>query len=213
VKAFVLFRDRVTYAKQCVDALDEADLDIHIVDLGSTWPEAVEWAVKVDANNVGFTHPYQLWSHRYIEYVNGSRQPYIVTDCDIIPPSDYDTDWVYMMELLSTHYADDGYKIGLGLRIDDLPDGYPHKAEVIEHERGLIGDWLIPQVCEAAVDTTLAMYRPLQEVPGFTSQPALRMMGSFQARHLTWYETAQTPEIEYYRANIVGGLTHWSRKP
>ena len=28
MKAFVIFRDRVTYAKQCVEALERAGLDI-----------------------------------------------------------------------------------------------------------------------------------------------------------------------------------------
>ena len=43
MKAFVIFRDRVTYAQQCVAALMIAGLEPVIVDQGSSWPEAVAW--------------------------------------------------------------------------------------------------------------------------------------------------------------------------
>lgn len=209
MKAIVLFRDRVTYAKQCVKALQESNLEVIIVDHNSTWPEAKNWLSEVDVDvfSLDFNHPYDLWRTKLVSELVTENESYIVTDPDCVVTAP--DDWVeYLAAVLAYNR---GYrKVGLGLRLDDIPSGYFYRNEVIRWENQLYQQELNPNVYVCDTDTTIAMYQPLSIFDSFAATPSLRTQGLYKARHLTWYETECTEEIAHYRKKIVDGLTHWS---
>jgi hypothetical protein len=210
--AIVITRDRVTYAKRCVDALVDAGCSVHIVDHESTWPEMVEWLARVDfpVYHVPNEIPRKLWDWSGLRDIACSGR-YIVTDPDVVPQASCPRDWV--RHLHSVLDENPGWlKVGLGLRIDDLPDYYSQAEKVREWEQQY---WNQPinngALFMAPVDTTLALYRSLDACDQFRLVPALRTQRPYLARHLTWYEDDQnpTPEIRYYREHAEVGISHW----
>lgn len=203
MKAFIIFRDRVTYARQCLVALREAGLDVHVVDHASTWPAAVAWLCELESSGAARVlrrgenaYPWKLWEwESFRETMWGDCEPYLVTDPDVIPSDDCPADWLpRLTAVLERHNP---VKVGLGLRLDRLP--LSRQSTVTEAESRAWELPLGPGVFRANVDTTLALYKPYTEYPLFALGPALRTGYPYVADHLAWYEEDDlSPELEYY---------------
>ncbi len=215
IPVVVIVRDRVTVLQQCLASLQQqmpqwpgdvgTDLDIHLVDHGSTWEPMLDWLhdVPYPVHWCGDRPPRALWDWDGLpQIVKDSR--YVVTDPDVV--LDCPDDWLCRM---GDQLADDVVKVGLGLRLDDLPDtAVATKAAVWEAPF-----WHTPRntwTFRAPVDTTLALYHPLTVQPGFRLFPAARMAAPYLARHLPWYATADTAEDAHYRAHVRPGASHWA---
>lgn len=215
MKAFVIFRDRVTYGRQCVASLLSAGLEPVIVDHGTTYPEAETWLKQLAANGTEVVdagpgnHPRSLWDHLWFRQMCGNDR-YVVTDPDVVPSEDCPPDWPERLALVLDNCA--GYhKAGLGLRLDRIPDCYPRRENVITWETQF---WLHPLsegVYHADIDTTLALYIPIPEM-GCHSFRAVRTGPPYVADHLAWYEdTAHlTDELAYYHAHAEPGVSFWN---
>lgn len=116
---------------------------------------------------------------------------YVLTDPDIIPidecPDNYvEVFWEILEKFPKKH------KVGFALKIDDIPDSYPYKWDIIRYEsfyRNKITDAKYT-IYDAPIDTTFALYAPSNRFAafddeGFTS--GIRMGYPFVARHLSWY--------------------------
>ena len=210
MKAFVIFRDRMSYGRQCVSALQQAGFDVHIVDHNSTYIPAVRWMYSesgVPVISVPNQHPQDMWKSDLIRDHVGTTDTYLVTDCDVVP--DAPSDWpIHLRTVLAQHQ--DRVKVGLGLRLD-IPDHYEHRDKVLDWEAPFSRERIAANVYSAPVDTTLAMYQPLSLYPQFQIAPAARTGHPYVARHLTWYENSAdlTEEQVYYRANMNRDYSHW----
>lgn len=216
--AFVITRDRVTYAARCVAALRRVGLEVVIVDHGSTWPPMRDWLAGLRGVDIWYCnnrHPRDLWAPGgVVERWTTPGLPFIVTDPDVVPDDGIPSDWVgWMRVTLDTFPA--LRKVGLGLRTDDLPEHYEHREAVRHWEARYqpittVGGVLAPVAdgrgVIADIDTTLAMYRWYEP---FAIGPAMRLSAPYVARHLTWYEDSAnpTPEQAYYREHAQYG--HW----
>lgn len=202
IVALVIMRDRVTYAKQCVEALTHAGLDVHIVDHGTTWEPALEWLSNcgLPVHRRGDQHPRSLWEWELLEPIVGDNR-YIVTDCDVLPTCP--PNWLEMMGMMLDVFPN-RVKVGLGLLLDDLPAHYEYREQVHQWEAAY-------QNFFSDVDTTLAMYRPLGDQPEFALGPSIRMGLPYVARHLPWYEDSanESEELRYYREHALLGASHW----
>lgn len=214
MKAFVIARDRVTYARRCVEALTTAGLDVIIVDHGSTWQPMIDWLYEIqDGDKIWGIywelnlHPRDLWRvGGPIDTEVLANERFVVTDCDVVPDEACPADWPALLGELLNRFPSLA-KAGLGLRVDDLPEHYAHRQKVIDWESGVLGGWYAESRARRGdIDTTLAMYRRFEP---FTLGPALRTVAPYMARHLTWYEdTANpTPEQVFYRERAEYG--HW----
>jgi hypothetical protein len=99
-------------------------------------------------------------------------------------------------------------KIGLGIRLDDLPDT-PLGNNAREWEAQF---WQLrrnTRSWHASVDTTLALYPPLEIQPTFSITPAVRLDAPYLIKHLPWYGDLDPGEAEYYRAHALPGASHW----
>lgn len=242
MKAIVIARDRVEYAAQCVFALigSPGIHEVHIVDHGSTYPPMLKWLDAVGAKQTRFSgdqvwvmvwrkenaHPRDIWANGTLATIVNPDERFIVTDCDIVVPTDWrGEDWVWTLGAL-LDARPDVVKAGLNLSLD-IPDHYEHARRVREWEanyrhpsrlkryppQGLMtGIGAIQQPLryfEASVDTTVAMYRRLEP---FAIDPAVRTAHPHHdARHLPWFEDSANPteEQRWYREHAMPGVSNW----
>jgi len=216
MKAFVIMRDRVTYAHLCVTALTDAGLDPVIIDHGSTWPLALDWLAAMETAGIPVIrrgpghHPRSVWDDSRFRELCGQADRYLVTDCDVIPADTCPLDW--LARLGGVLDACPGFhKAGLGLRADNIPRHYPHRDRVIAWESTYWSRPIAPGVFAAPVDTTLALYRPLGESPRFTMD-AVRTGPPYMADHLAWFENPADgdPEIAWYHDHAEPGMSFWT---
>lgn len=176
-----------------------------VIDNQSTFPPLLAYYkemgdkldVRVQDANIG---PRGFWERGYHTAID---TPYIYTDCDLVPADTCPDGVIEMMldALGKTEPAtvDGGRKVGVGLRIDNLPDHFCKKDLVIKWESQF---WRGERVSYApaffaSVDTTFAMYHPKQ---GFT-YTGMRLDNPFVFEHVPWYsdESKPTEEDTFYK--------------
>jgi SAM-dependent methyltransferase len=144
-----------------------------------------------------------LWDNRVLDRF-GVTGPFVYTDSDIIPDERCPAD---VVGHLATVLRDNPtvFKAGLGLRIDDLPETYKFRAEVVSWERRYWRRPVAPGLFWAPIDTTFALYRPSSSF----ELDAVRTGWPYLARHKSWYVDSQDPDEEtsYYEATANRG--HW----
>lgn len=154
--------------------------------------------------NAGHTAPWDLEIIRIL-IPNGF---YIVSDPDVVPTKYCPNDTVsHLLSIHSTHKAH--IKVGLGLKIDDLPDHYPLKDHVIKWESQFWKTRLDKNSFEAGVDTTFALYKPFSY--NYTLNPSLRTDEPYVAHHEPWYSNPNdlSEEELYYRKHADTSITSW----
>jgi hypothetical protein len=211
---FIITRDRLDSLLQLVAWLEKAGQErIIFVDNDSTYPPLTEYleftgySVVNLSGNYGHTSP---WTQRVIETCCGDDEYFVVTDPDVVPAEEAPLDSIDFFRSLLDKYLD-RTKIGFGLKLDDLPDHYQFKQEVIQYE-SRFHDYYRPEpsVYFAPIDTTFALYRPGASpdisYSGRTDEP-------YVARHLSWYVDSAnlTDEEKYYREHMHTGINSWNQ--
>lgn len=187
--------------------------NIYILDNDSTYPPLLEYYKTINAKviylkqNVGYM---ALWqSDVFNQFKN---KFYVYSDPDILMQDDCPKDFVYQLYTHLNEYSGKE-KAGVALKIDDIPDHYKHKADINGWEKQNWEKQLKPDVYDALVDTTLALYKPLAY--GNAEQcAAIRVAGKLTARHLPWYINSDniSEEEQFYRNTILKTSTYWSSK-
>lgn len=195
----VVTRDRLSHTMRCVAELARHELDIRIVDHGSTWPPMLDWLASCPypVTARGDLPPRALW-----DWPGLPDPPYLVTDPDVL--LDCPDDWLDRL-LAEAREHPEMMKVGVGLRLDDLPDT-DLAARVKAWEAPFWSSPLCPRAYRAPVDTTLALYR----TRGFALAPAARLAAPYLARHLPWYGESDLAEAAHYRRRLLPGSSHWS---
>lgn len=210
MKAFIIFRDRVTYGRRCLASLKAAGLDVYVVDHDSSWPPALLWLADLEESGAATVlrrgenaYPWKLWEwDGFRDVIWNDPEPYVVTDPDVVPSDDCPPDWPDRLAGVLARYP--CVKAGLGLRLDRIPPS--RRGPVAKWERAFWTDEPEPGVFRANVDTTLALYREYTEYPLFALGPAMRLGHPYVADHLAWYEEGDLPpELRYYHARSDPG--------
>jgi len=190
-------RDLVTWPRSMVAAIESFEklAEIVIVDNGSTYEPLLDWYSSlahkvVRLPNLGHTAP---WSDAARAHI--ATRFYVVSDPDMGLEETPKDCLVHLQACLGRHAR--AGKIGLGLRIDDVPRESPYYAHVNRLERAY---WQLPAfddgVRPAPVDTTFALYdkKLLHRYVvggGRTDHP-------YTARHLPWSVVTPSAEFRYY---------------
>ena len=210
VPIIVNSRDRRSCLERLVAWLRSAGyVNIAILDNQSTYPPLLDYLRDIEdvvvvfrsSRNLG---PRALWSSGLIGMV--SDVPFVYTDPDVLPVDECPPDAVVMLfELLGAHR--EATKAGLGIRIDDIPDTYEHKAAVQAWEANFWRRPLSGNGYDAAVDTTFALYRP----GSWHQLRAVRSGSPYLVRHLPWYtdSSTPTPEDRYYADHARSEMSSW----
>jgi GT2 family glycosyltransferase len=209
---FIICRDRLSPLKQLIAWLEKAGMqNIILVDNQSIYPPLVEYLAKTDYQvvktnkNIGHT---VVWAEG-MAHTLFPGEFYIVTDPDVIPSDECPDDAVKYLYTLHAKYG--AYlKIGFGLRIDDLPKHYKLREQVINWESQFWANELEPNVYEASLDTTFALYKP--HTNKYLLHPSIRTGEPYTAQHLPWYvDSSKIDEEEaFYRMHASQNITSWN---
>jgi len=120
----------------------------------------------------------RLCNERFERYADG---PYVVTDGDL-DLSECPDDTLEHLEWLLDRNPD-RQKVGLSLRIDNIPDHNIHKAFIVSNE-SKFWEKRIPFGFDADIETTFAMYRRGDVWRGYQ---AMRTDKPYTAIHTPWY--------------------------
>jgi len=212
---FLIAYNRLHYLRQLVDWLDEAGYtNIHIIDNASSYPPLLDYYEDVPHTVHRMERNYGhlvLWdSHRFDETI--LQRPFILSDCDVLPVEGCPSDVAEYLFGILRRYRN-FTKVGLSLKIDDIPDHYALKANVLEWEAPF---WQHPleggSLYEAAIDTTFALYRPGIPPQDQRWWRSLRTTSPYMARHLPWYADTSVPTEEdvFYQRNVTELSSQWS---
>jgi hypothetical protein len=178
-------RDRVASLLELIGWLDRVGVEeIYLLDNDSIYEPLLEYyettphTVLRLGDNYGRLAPWV--AEGVYDRVRGRR--FVFTDPDIVPDERCPPDALDRFAGLLDRYPSIS-KAGFGLRIDDLPDHYLHKRDVIAWERTLLRKRVERGVYFAPIDTTFALYRADAVQHG----DALRTGAPYLARHTTWY--------------------------
>lgn len=206
-------RDRLSCLQELVEWLHLAGHErITILDNDSTYPPMVEWLHSHHGCEVNFLG--ENIGHKALWSVGVPDEFFVLTDPDVIPDRWCPLDLVeYLGEVLDAF--PDHRKAGPGLIVDDIPDHYAHKAQVIEWEKQFWGDTIEgPRkklVRDAWLDTTFALWRPGAE---YDIKDSIRTDAPYLARHISWYMNSENPteEERYYAEHARSDITSWSQE-
>ncbi|QCX53433.1 glycosyltransferase family 2 protein [Elizabethkingia sp. JS20170427COW] len=179
---------------------------IIIIDNASTFPPLLDYYKQIQ-NKVTIEYMDENKGHM-VFFQNKTLQKkygkgyYVISDPDIIPNKNLPENFMSILIKKLDLYFRAANKIGFALNIDDIPDYYPLKENVIKWESQFWKHQFEKNIYKADIDTTFALYKPfypsifqnLKFVSGF------RIAGDFTAKHGGWYidKDNMTEENKYY---------------
>lgn len=213
VPVFINSRDRLTSLRRLITWLEGSGVtEIWVIDNASTYPPLLDYleslphrVIRLD-RNLGHRAP---WLSGVVQREAYGRF-HVATDPDVIPSHECPADALnHFQSILEQH--PEVHKVGFGLRIDDLPDHNPLKPSIIGWESRFWANEIAPGVHRANIDTTFALYRPMERRPG--EDRSLRTGFPYVAHHLPWYSnpSALSDEDRYYRAHADPAFSNWDR--
>ena len=191
--------------------------NIHILDNQSSYPPLMEYYKKCPYPVYHLENNFRsraFWKSKNIaEFRKMVRKSYYVyTDSDVVLRDECPDN---VLEILYLHLQKYRLspKIGLSIRIDDLPDHYKYKQDVIDWESRF---WLKKNsdgLYRAPVDTTFALYRPRTKLSRSPYAKVFRTPFPYQIIHLPWYnDSANLTEEETYFKERCLKATFWSSR-
>jgi len=217
VPIFVNSFNRLTCLRRLLEWLCAAGhRRIFVIDNASTYPPLLDYLGEVERHhlatvirlpeNVGHL---AIWACGLLDRL-GITSEYVYTDPDVLPADFCPPDLVGFLQAVVAENPEI-LAAGPGLRIDDIPDHYPHKAAVIAWEGQF---WLrpaAPRLFRAGIDTTFALYRPGASHTLGTGR-SIRTGWPYLAAHEGWYSDHQSPTDEetHYRRSVKADTSHWS---
>jgi predicted O-methyltransferase YrrM len=213
IPIFITCRDRLEPLKELVNFLERAGHErLFLIDNDSAHEPLLEYLATSPHRVIRMKHnggSLVLWEADILGDL-GVQGRFVLSDPDVVPITECPLDVVeYLGEVLDRY--PDRVKAGLGLRIDDLPSHYRFKDQVITWESQFWERPLAPRLYDAAVATTLALYKGPKSAE---FAPALRTGYPYLLRHWPWYvdESAVPEDESVFRSRAEGDrVNHWGR--
>jgi hypothetical protein len=189
--------------------------NIFIIDNLSTYPPLIEYyksciyTVFHLNENIGMN---ALWKSGLFRRFKSDF--FVYTDSDIVLLEECPDDFmlIFLKTLKKYKLA---RKVGFSLKIDDIPDCYEFKKDVIRCEEHFFKDYKRDDfLYRAPIDTTFALYRPRGKRKHANNNIEIyRTAYPYMARHLPWYIDSQNPDDENrYYLEHVSKSTSWSKR-
>jgi hypothetical protein len=211
--------NRLTTLKKLIQDLQKRGYKkIIVLDNKSTFPKLLnyyeelkkEGIVKIYLFNKNYGSK-SLWKSGVFYRYMFSKFCY--TDSDLFIHEDCPNNFMEHFESLLIKYKN-CYKIGFSLLIENLPDYYIEKQNVIKWESQYYENEIEKGLYIAAIDTTFALYRPFsRRGKRDGSEFMIRVGKPYSCYHMPWYYNSEHPDEEeiYYKNNLLE-KTHWSSK-
>ncbi len=207
--------NRLDSLKKLIDSLEKRGYtNVYIIDNLSTFPPLLEYyktcrytVFRLD-QNIGMT---ALWSSGI--YRRFRNDFFVYTDSDVVPIEECPDDFLlFFLNTLKKYKL--AQKVGFSLKIDDLPDCYAMKEDVIFWEKHFFDRKRDDFLYWAPIDTTFALYRPYGKRKHANYNIEMyRTAFPYMARHLPWYIDSENPDDEnqyYMKQTLI--KTSWSKK-
>lgn len=205
--------NRLEYLKRLIASLKVRGYNnIYILDNDSTYPPLLDFYKRADVNviflekNWGYR---AIWESGVVKKFWSSY--YVYTDSDMEISRECPRDFMnYFLQILDQYPR--CFKVGFGMKVDDLHDRYKHKEQVVLHEQQFWKKELRPGLFEAPIDTTFALYRPYTGTSANFNKMNIRTGAPYLIHHLPWYMDSDNPSAEeVYYVNSIITSTHWSK--
>ncbi len=205
-------RNRLSFLIELVNTLEiKGYHNIIILDNKSTYPPLLDFYSTTKHEVIFLDKNYGFKALEESKVINRFKKNYFVyTDPDVIPIAECPDDFLSkFLEVLIRNPKIQ--KVGFALKIDDLPDCFDKKKEVIAWESKLYGEELEKNFFYAPIDTTFALHRPLARISTQGRFKHIRSLYPFEARHMPWYNDSKNlSDEEVFYLNSVEIGTHWS---
>lgn len=212
IPIFINNYNRVSSLKSLISGLEKRGyFNIHIIDNNSTYPPLLEYYKNCNYKihrlnkNLGFKAFWKsgLW-YKYM------RRYYCYTDSDLSLIEDCPEDFMSKFYLILEKYPN-VHKVGFSLKIDDLPDQFLQKDQVLNWESRFYQNEKEENLFIAPIDTTFALYRPFSKRGKRDGTDEMIRVGApYQCRHLPWYVNSFNPSNEEkFYAQSLKQPTHW----
>lgn len=207
-------RNRLTFLKKLIESLEHKGYkNIFIIDNDSDYQpllnyyENCQYKIFRLDKNIGYL---ALWQTDI--YKHFIKDFYVYTDSDVVPAETCPNN--FLNQFFQVMKSDKNLmKIGLSLNIDDLPNHFSMKHQVIDWEQQY---WQKEsddnRFYIANVDTTFALYRPFMK-GGASRLKMYRSKKPFCAYHMPWYnDSANLSDEEKFYIESAKTSTHWTAK-
>lgn len=206
--------NRLEYLQKLISSLKSRGYNnIHILDNNSSYPPLLQFYKNTDVHviyldkNWGFR---SIWESGIVKKFWNSYYVYTDSDMELSPecPDDFMNHFLGVLERYPNCF-----KVGFGIKIDDLPDCFRHKEQVIDHETQFWVNEIEPGLYNASIDTTFALYRPYTGTSTNSKKMNIRTGFPYLIHHLPWYINSDNlSEEDLYYINSISRSTHWSEK-
>ncbi len=205
--------NRLTFLRDLIGCLERRGYrNLYIIDNHSTYPPLLEYYKTLPYKifhldrNLGYrafilAGIYKQFKNRFFVY----------TDSDIYLPDCCPDDFLkhFYDILVNTPYT---AKVGCALRIDDLPDFYVRKNDVLQWERHFWEKPLGDDQYLADIDTTFALHKPNLRIGHRATGHRIRVAGPYACQHRPWYvDSAHLDPEEQYYLDSVARPTWWTQ--
>ena len=213
---YVISYNHLTHLKSIVKFFQSIGAkNVSIIDNASTFQPLKEY-LKTCPYRVYYMH--KNYGHMVLFECPVFRETidnefFVLTDPDILPVAECPSDYLLkFLEILLRYPMKN--KVGFSLKIDDLPDHYKLKENVIQWEKGFFKNGVERRgmtIYDANLDTTFALYRPRREWRTNHFYEAYRVGAPYTARHLPWYRNlAQLSDEEIFYIQNDLGSSNWN---
>lgn len=216
IPIIIVSYNRLSYLKSCVDSIIKHGYSsIFIIDNKSTYEPLLEYYNSNNHLFKVFYAPHNFAHNVLDEWYNPELQLlqksyYVYTDNDIKISNETPNDFLEFYVDAQKYFKAD--KIGPSLKIDNLPDHYNKKQEVIDWEKKF---WIDKRpfkgksFYKAPIDTTFALVKPKGRC--IWTNNAYRCGDIYSAEHMPWYENSlnlSSETLNYYSTRL-DGVNHW----
>ena len=209
--------NRLTDLVKLIESLRQRDINnIIILDNASTYPPLLKWyettpfeVIKI-GKNLGFK---ALWKYAPARK-RFCKGWYVYTDSDVMLSQDCPADVMIRLLNVMLSQRPKALKVGLSIKIDDIPGTYALKDDVETREAV---NWIWPQengtIFSAPTDTTFALYRPKSGLNRSRADETYRLAPPYSIAHLPWYvDSANPTDEEKYYITHARHITSWTSK-
>ena len=184
------------------------------MDNNSTYPPLLEYLDKCGCNVIHMKKNYGhevLYKHPKFFFMRNFTF-FVLSDPDLTPVIECPSDFVELFFKTMCKYPQFP-KVGFSLKLDDLPDEYYLKEEVIKWETRFYDNIIENdgvKLYDSRIDTTFAVNAPLIFRSRLKKFSGIRTGFPYQVRHLPWYGEKPSEELDYYLKSIRKDVSNWN---
>lgn len=212
---YLISFNRLSFLKQSVDWLKKYGYtNINIVDNNSDYPPLLEYLKTCNCKVIRMKKNYGhevVYKHLRFFFMRNFTF-FVLSDPDLTPISECPMNFIEIF--LKTMYKYPQFpKVGFSLKLDDLPDNYYLKEEVVKWEKRFYDNVIENDdivLYDSRLDTTFAVNAPLIFKSHRKKFTGIRVGYPYEVRHLPWYGEKKSDELEYYLKSIRKDVSNWN---